>query len=206
MKKNLITFIDDEAVTADMALVKLLRLMQIASGFVKTEDGKIKRLKNEKEKALKELLFDVCVEAKEKVIVWAVFKENYQQIREVCEALKLNYVEGHGEISNKQKFENMRAFNEDDNISVCIGHPASLGIGVNLKSASTTIYFSRDFSLERRIQSEARNRRGGSIELHSRITQIDLSCRDTVDEEIDTALEHKLTTANEILQLVRKSF
>ena len=206
MKKHLITYVKDEAVTADMALVKLLRLSQIASGFVKTENDQIRRLKNAKEKALKELLFDICVEGKGKVIVWAVFHENYKQIREVCESLKLEYVEGHGLIGTTQKFDNMRRFNEDDSCSVCIGHPKSLGIGVNLKSAGTSIYFSRDFSLEARLQSEARNFRGGSIDLHDKITQIDLTCRGTIDEEIDQALDNKMMTAEEILKLVKASF
>jgi len=206
MKKNLITYVGEEAVTADMALVKMLRLAQISSGFVKTEDGNIRRLKNEKEKVLKELLFDLCVEGKGKVIVWAVFHENYKQIREVCDKLKLKYVEGHGLIGTQQKYDNIDAFNEDDSISVCIGHPKSLGIGVNIIAAGTCIYFSRDFSLEARLQSEARNYRGGSIKLHSKITQIDLTSRDSIDETIDEALANKLTTAEEILKLVKTSF
>jgi len=206
MKKHLITIVNDEAVTADIALVKLLRLSQIASGFVKSEDGTIIRFENEKKKALKELLFDICKEAGKKVIVWSVFKENYQQIREVCDDLKLEYVEGHGEVGNDEKFENIRAFNEDDNISVCIGHPASLGIGINLKSASHSIWFSRDFSLEKKIQASARNYRGGSIDLHDKITEITLSCRETIDQEIDAALNSKIITSEKILELVRKSF
>jgi len=206
MKKHLITVIDGEAVTADIALVKLLRLAQISSGFVKTEDGKIVRLKNEREKALKELLFDICVEAKQKVIIWAVFHENYKQIREVCESLKLGYVEGHGLINTKEKFANIKSFNEDDSISVCIGHPASLGIGVNIKSASHSIWYSRDFSLERKIQAAARNYRGGSIDLHDKITEIVIQCRETIDEEIDSSLSRKIVTSEEILALVRKSF
>ena len=206
MKKNLITFINGEAATAEMALTKMLRLCQIASGFVKTEDGQIMRFENEKEKALKELLFDICKEGKGKVIVWAVFKENYKQVREVCEKLGLEYVEGHGEISSKQKFANVERFNTDATCSVFIGHPKSVGIGINLKQAGTSIYFSRDFSLESRLQSEARNFRGGSIDIHEKITQIDLSCRDTIDQEIDQALANKLATAEEILKLVKASF
>ena len=206
MKKNLITFIGEEAVTAEMALTKMLRLSQIASGFVKSEEGKIIRFENEKEKALKELLFDICKEGKGKVIVWAVFKENYKQIREVCEKLGLEYVEGHGEISSNQKFANVKHFNESDTCSVFIGHPKSVGIGINLKQAGTSIYFSRDFSLEARLQSEARNYRGGSIDIHDKVTQIDLSCRETIDETIDQALDAKLQTAEEILKLVKTSF
>jgi SNF2 family DNA or RNA helicase len=192
---------EGEFATAETALTKALRLAQVASGFIKTEEGEIRRLKNEREAALKELLSDLCA-TNNKVIVWCVFKENYAQVREVCESLNLKYKEGHGEV--KDVASEVADFDSGD-YDVLIGHPASIGIGVNIKSASTAIYFSRNFSLEQRLQSEARNYRGGSIEIHNKITQIDIICKDTIDEQISQALTKKLVTATKILDLVRSS-
>lgn len=193
---------DGTFASAETALTKALRLAQVASGYVKTEEGDIVRLDNEREDALSELLHDLCVEGNNKVIVWCVFKENYQQVREVCDKLKLKYKEGHGEV--KDVSNEVLEFDTGD-FSVLIGHPASIGIGVNIKSASTAIYFSRNFSLEHRLQSEARNYRAGSVELHQKITQIDIECQGTIDEQITMALTDKLTTAAKILDLVRSS-
>lgn len=204
MKNNFITEISEgKFATADIALTKILRLRQIASGFIKDEEGKVHRLKNEKESALKDLLFDLCKEGKQKVIIWAVATENYQQIREVCDSLKLRYKEGHGGI--KDVAAEVKEFDEGD-YDVCIGHPASIGIGVNIKSASTAIYFSKDFSLEQRLQSEARNYRGGSVDIHKKITRIDLITEGTIDEDIMLALQKKLTTSNKILALVKSNW
>lgn len=203
MASSLLAEIDDgKFASADLALTKILRLRQIASGFIKDEDGKIHRIKNEKESALKDLLFDLCKEGKNKVIVWAVATENYAQIREVCDSLGLKYKEGHGGV--KDVAAEVEEFNNDDS-DVLIGHPASIGIGVNIKVASTSIYFSKDFSLEQRLQSEARNFRGGSIDHHKKITRIDLVCQGTIDQDIMIALQQKLTTSNKILALVRSN-
>lgn len=203
MKSELVAELETGSfASADIALTKLLRLTQISSGFIKDENGLIHRIKNNKEDALKDLLFDLCKEGNQKVIVWAVATENYNQIREVCTSLKLRVKEGHGGI--KDVANEVAEFDKGD-YDVLIGHPASIGIGVNIKSASTAIYFSKDFSLEKRLQSEARNFRGGSIDLHSKITHIDLVTADSVEEDILLALENKLTTANKILDLVKSS-
>jgi len=78
-------------------------------------------------KALRELLEDLTPE--HKVIIWAVFKNNYTQIKALCEKLRINYVEVHGGISEKKKHEAITAFDKDDKTRVYIGHPGAGGIG-----------------------------------------------------------------------------
>jgi SNF2 family DNA or RNA helicase len=74
MKKNFITYIDQKAVVAELAITKALRLLQISSGYVKFDDGDAKSLENTpKQIALKELLEEIT--PNHKVIVWAVFKK-----------------------------------------------------------------------------------------------------------------------------------
>ena len=133
-----------------------------------------------------------------KIIIWAVFKDNYSAIRKVLEKDGINYVEIHGGITGKKKFEAVDAFNTDDSVRVIIGHPGSGGIGINLVAASHAIFYSRGFSLEHDLQAEARNYRGGS-EQHDQITRIDLIAKDTIDERILEALEEKKKTAETVL-------
>lgn len=203
MKDELITFLRDKACVANLALTKALRLQQIASGFLSLEDENLNkstvRFKNvPRLQALKELLEDLAPH--HKVIVWAVFKENYEMIRQVCAKLDLDAVELHGGVGGKKREENIRAFKEDKETRVLIGHPLSGGIGVNLQESDIAIWFSRNFSLECYLQARARNHRGGS-EIHTKVTEINLVAPETIDEQVLYKVQHKKQIADSILDL-----
>lgn len=197
MKKDLITFVKDKAVMASIVLTKALRLMQIASGYARTVDAEdLSFEKTPKLAALKELLEELT--PNHKVIVWAVFKENYRAIRGVCDELGIKYVEVHGDAKGNV-FKNVDSFNADPSVRVFIGHPRSGGIGINLVASDYSIFFSRNFSLEDKLQSEARNHRGGS-EIHNKITHIDLVCEGTIEEEVQKKLANKIEVSEKVLQ------
>lgn len=202
MKKDFVAYIGDVACVATMALTKALRLMQITSGYVKLEDGREAHLPTPKAAALKELLEELT--PNHKVLVWAVFRENYAQIREICTELNVGFVEVHGDISPSQKFRNVDSFNTDAHIRVFIGHPGSGGIGINLVSASYSIFYSRTFSLEQDLQAEARNHRGGS-EIHEKVTRIDLVCKGTIDELVVKKLASKEEISEKVLREISLS-
>lgn len=196
MENEFVTYVGDKAVTASIALTKGLRLMQIVSGFMTSEDGVNIRFKeNPRADALYEILSDIA--PYHKVIVWACFKENYETIREVCAKLKLGYVELHGE--TKDRNGAIESFQGEQAVRVLVGNQGAGGIGVNLTAANYAVYFSRNFSLEHDIQSEARNYRGGS-EVHQKITRIDLVARGTIDEHILEALSSKQSISDGVLK------
>lgn len=198
MREDFVTFIKDEAVVAQLAITKALRLQQIVSGFVKTDDGKIVRFKKTpREKELQTLLEDLT--PSNKVIVWATFKENYKQIAEICKEIGVEYAELHGGI--KDKDEEIKVFRENADCKVMIANPQSAGLGVNLIEAAYSVYYSKGFSLEHDLQSEARNHRGGSDELHDKITRIDLVAPGTLDEQVTEALANKQDVAEMLLDL-----
>lgn len=209
MKQEFIAYVGDQACVATLAITKGLRLMQIASGFINVEGAangeprkNIQLADNPRAKALKELLEEITPHSK--VLVWAVFKENYETIRTVCGDLGVSFVEVHGEISAGAKQENVKTFNENPECRVLIGHPGSGGIGINLVAASYSIFYSRNFSLEQDLQAEARNHRGGS-EIHTKITRINIVAKDTIDELITDALAQKMTISDKILkQMIHK--
>ena len=197
MKQDFITTIRGETCVATLAITKALKLMQIVSGFVNAEKASVRMKWTPRQLALQELLETLCIE--HKVLVWAVFKENYRQIAEVCDALKLKFVEVHGEVSEKDREVAVKNFQKDPETKVFIGHPGSGGIGINLVEASYSIWYSRNFSLEQDIQAEARNYRAGS-EQHVKITRIDLVARGTIDEEITKRLANKQAISDRVLQ------
>lgn len=206
MRKDFIAFMGGGAVVATLAMTKALRLMQIASGFAALQeaqgDGTFKKSEvrladNPRATALKELLETLTPD--HKVIIWSVFRDNYQAIREVCGSLGLDHVEINGEMSQAGKDAAVDRFNTDPACRVLSGNPRSGGIGINLVPASYAIFYSRGFSLEDDIQAEARNYRGGS-EMHEKVTRIDLVARGTIEEEVLAALAAKQSISEAVLK------
>ena len=136
------------------------------------------------------------VDGKKKVIIWAVFRENYKMISEVCDKLGIKYTHITGDTKDKEG--SMKAFREDPDIGVCIANQGAGGVGINLVEAGYSIYYSKGFKLEDDLQSEARNYRGGS-EIHESITRIDLVTPHTIDELTNDALANKLQVSEHIL-------
>lgn len=202
MKEQFVTYIGDKAAVADLAITKALRLQQIVSGFVKLEDGTVLKFKNHpRREALKQLLADMTPD--HKVIVWATFKENYNDIREVCKELGIEYSEVHGDVDEKDRVPNVDRFNNDPNCRVIFGHPGSGGIGINLVVSDISVFYSRGFSLEHDLQAEARNYRGGS-EIHEKVTRYDLYSPGTIDEIVMGKLSNKIDVGNKILREIAK--
>lgn len=207
MEKDFITFVRtqggtmDEPVVAELALTKALRLMQIASGYVKTEAGRVVSIETTpKMAALEEILREITPHSK--ALVWSVFEENYEQIRQVCEKIGIEYVEIHGGMSAREKQVSIDRLNNDPNVRVFSGHPKSGGIGINLTQASYSIPYSRSFDRQDDSQSEARNWRGGS-EIHEKITRIDLVCKGTIEERVlDRLLQKGEMSARVLSELI----
>ena len=70
------------------------------------------------------------------------------------------------------------------------------GDGITLTAASTMVYYSNGYDLEKRQQSEARIDRIGQ---HYPMTYIDIYCEDTVDARIVKALKKKVNIASQIM-------
>ncbi len=204
MRKEMISFLNAEennAAVATIALTKALRFQQIVSGFVTGTTGPYLFKENPRLRVLKDLLMDLT--PGHKVIVWSNFRENYKMIRGICEELDIGSVELHGETSQGDRACNLKEFQENPEVRVMIANQHSGGIGVSMTAASYMIYYSKGFSLEDDIQSEARAHRGGS-EQHTKITRIDLTCPATIDEAVNISLYNKQAIGLSILQELKK--
>jgi SNF2 family DNA or RNA helicase len=65
-----------------------------------------------------------------------------------------------------------------------------------LTAANTVVYYSNNYDLEKRLQSEDRAHRIGQT---NKVTYIDIVCKETVDEKIVVALRSKLNLAQTVL-------
>lgn len=144
---------------ARIILVKLLRLAQITSGFLKLMDGTVKRFDpNAKVQAIRELLEDL--DDNDKVVIWSRFRED---IEHIVNEFKDDFgaVPFYGGVTSERREEYIKRWKESPNCRLFVAQPQTGGFGINLVEASRVIYFSNDFSLQNRVQSEDRCHRIG---------------------------------------------
>jgi SNF2 family DNA or RNA helicase len=209
LKKEFLTFIDTkrsdgekDSVTASLAMVKALRMLQVASGFVQTDLGEVHEFEKIPRLAVtKELLEELT--PNHKVILWCSYKHNYKMLSRICDELKIKHVFITGEQDTNAKRESELSFRNDPDTRVVIANRAAGGVGINLVEASYSIVYSRNFSLAEELQSESRNHRGGS-QIHSKITKIDLAIKDSIDEAVLEVLRNKKQVSTDVLDMVRK--
>lgn len=193
MADDLITYVGDDAVVASIALVKIMRLQQILSGFAvaETEEGEPTVAvfdKNPRLDRLGEIMEEIGPD--HKVIIWTAFRETYGRIKDRLQKLGIESAELYGGMSGKKKLEELDRFRGDKSCRALIANPKAGGTGLDLIEASYSIIYSRSYSLEDDLQSAARNHRGGS-EIHDKITRIHLVAEGTMDETIMEALKNK---------------
>jgi SNF2 family DNA or RNA helicase len=82
------------------------------------------------------------------------------------------------------------------NLQYLVANPKTGGYGLNLVVSDTIIYYSNNYDLEVRVQSEDRIHRMGQ---NNKCTYIDLQCAGTVDEHIITNLISKTKISHKVL-------
>lgn len=204
MREEFITWINDQksqprAIVATLAVTKAMKLQQIVSGFAFDENRNPVRFKKvPRLEILKDLLERLSKD--HKIIVWATFIENYRMIEEACDELGIGHTNIVGGMTATEREESKQKFIEDDTCRVMISNQQAGGTAVDglQHVASYMIYYSKDSSLLKDSQSEARAYRSGS-EVHDKITRIDLVAYGTLDETVNEALANKQDLAQFIL-------
>jgi SNF2 family DNA or RNA helicase len=195
MKKMALAVLNGKMVTTATVLTQLMRLHQITCGHFKSDDGDIQVLKNER---LDELL-DVLDEVEGKAVIWAHYRYD---IEIIVEAIKKRYgdnsvVTYYGDTSTDDRQKAIKLIqNPNSLVRFIVGTPQTGGYGITLTGASTMIYYSNGYDLEKRQQSEARIDRIGQ---EKPMTYIDIIAEDTVDEKIVNALRKKVDIASKVM-------
>ncbi len=187
---------EGEEMSAQMALVKALRLHQVLCGSFTADDGTIHSIPNNRIDALLEVL----EETSGKSIIWANYIKNITDIKEaLTEAYgPESFVCYYGDVSDEDRVKAIQSFQDPNSpVRFFVGNTQTAGRGITLTEASTCIYFSNNFSLELRQQSEDRAHRIGQ---RNNVTYVDLVARATLDEKIIKALLQKRNISNQILQ------
>ena len=202
MARDLIAILDEggeEVATAGMQLVMMLRLSQITSGFVKTEDGGLHVFEqNPKADAAEELIRERIADGRS-AILWAWYRQDMDMWARRMADLQPVFIKGGQTRADHAEAE--RRFQARES-PLLIANQASGGTGLTLTQASVAAYFSQGFSMTDRTQSEDRCHRAGS-QIHTSVTYFDLVCRGTIDEEIMAAIGAKLSLAEAVVEFRR---
>lgn len=166
-------------ILAENPLSRLVKLRQLASGFIQTEDG-IKDLKTEKWDTLKEIIEGFPDD--KKIVIFAEFKHSIAKIVELLQKMKIKHVILDGNQKDKTIW---RQFQTDKSIRVIVCQYQTANAGIDLFASDTIIYAEptlRSVVLE---QSRDRIHRRGQTRACS---YIHLLTRGTVEVDIYRAL------------------
>lgn len=181
-----------------IALQKITALARITGGFFPHDgedaDGLPMRLlteipgPNAKLVALYDLIED---NPDEKFIIWAKFTA---EIEMIGEALAETFGDDqvvlfYGKTSQAERKANRLAFQKDPGKArFFIGQAKAGGMGLTLTASHQVVYFSNDYDLEARIQSEDRAHRIGQTK---NVVYTDLVAKGTIDLQLLRALRNK---------------
>lgn len=179
-------------VTAPLAITRLLRLQQVACGFVPTDDGQLVRPvgPNPRLECLADVVRDLPESAQ--FIVWAKFREDVRAVAERMREMGLSVVTYDGSTPHDEREEARRAFQAGE-VRAFVANPAAAGEGLTLTAASAAIFYSTSFKLAERLQAEGRCHRAGQDKT---VVYVDLIAEDTVDSRVVSALREKLDLAS----------
>jgi len=185
----------NEIVSVSSVLTQILRLHQVTCGFVKHDEGEEIEIKNNR---LEELL-KVLEEVQGKTIIWANYQYDIKRIlRTLHDIVGVDAVATYyGGTPEEDRQGIIDRFQDpDSSLQYLISNTQTGGYGITLHQASNVVYYSNNYDLEKRLQSEDRAHRIGQV---NKVTYIDLISKDTVDEKIVKALRNKLNLAQEVL-------
>jgi len=177
-----------ETVIATNVLSKLLRLSQIAGGFLDGEQVSAAKLS-----LLGEILDDL---QGAKAVIFVRFTKEKEAIEKMLAKKKIDFVSLDGSTKMKDRGDLVERFQSDDTCQVFVGQIAAAGTGITLHAASTAIFYSCSFSYADLDQARSRLHRSGQ---RHPVTNIFLTARGTVDEKIHAALAEKRDIAANIV-------
>lgn len=174
-----------ETVTAPIVLTQLLRLQQIAGGFINTEEGTVVQVSNAKLSVLKDKVEDL-IEAGKKIVIFARFIPEIEAISKTLDDLGIKHHTLTGKTKDRGSI--ISDFQNNPETKVFLAQTKTGGVGITLTAADTAIFYSKDYSLEAYLQALARIHRLGQTK---KVTYLHIVAQDTVDEEVTKRLIQK---------------
>lgn len=183
---------DPITTTASTVLVKVLRLMQLASGQFRDDAGDDHIVDTSKKDTFAEILDELP--QTEPVVVFCKFRADLDTVRSVCEAQGRGYRELSGRANELADWQ--AGGGSVIGVQIQAG-----GAGITLVRAAYCVYFSVGYSLGDYLQSEARCHRPGQ---DRPVTYVHIETEDTIDQKVSTALRERRDVMESLLEGIRR--
>ena len=194
-------------ITATTVLTRLLRLQQLAGGFLVQDDAQKPQLVSRaKLDALADIIEDYVIGSGKKLVIFARFIAEVKAIMELADKVlpkELKQVAIYGDIKKEDRGDIVKQFQENPKIVLFIGQIDTAGTGITLTAADTCVYYSKNFNYATYSQSLSRIHRIGQ---RNCCTYIDLEIEGTIDELISKALSRKEDMAKTVVDNWRDFF
>lgn len=192
MLREFIIVLEEHTIASPNAAVAGGRCRQIANGGIYTADGTTQHIHSAKVEALKEIVENLQGNP---LLVFYEFKHDVQRIKEAL-----------GDIPNltesRQPDQLIAAFNRGE-IPVMIGHPTTIGLGLNLQARCHHVaWMGVPWDLGLLSQANARVWRQGQEA--DRVFIHYIMAEDTLDEHVYQAIERKADIQNELFREITR--
>ncbi len=199
LKTEYLVYIQDSQVSIQQAASRMMKLRQVAQGFVLDDKGEPKNFSSAKVDALMDMLRNKL--AGRKVVVWAVFTH---EINMLCQRLmqeQIGFVRLDGTVTSKKTRDaGLKLWNDNPQVSVFIGQ-IQMGVGITLHANECfvpcydCVYLGIDYSFINWTQSQDRIHRIGQ---KFACSYTYLLTSDGVDRNIYSSLRAKASTSNAV--------
>lgn len=189
IRRQSVAELENETITAQTVLTKLLRLQQLTGGFTRTDESeRVIQVNTSKLDALQDILEDYVLEDCGKLVIFARFTAEIGAIEKLLTKLKIKYVSITGAVPISERGAIVSNFQTNKDTQVFIAQLQCAGLGITLTAAHVAVYFSLNFSYTDYAQSQARTHRiGQRLPCH----YIHLLIEDSIDDKCLKALEGK---------------
>lgn len=196
--KIMTTEIQGSVITADMALAKIMKLRQITSGFIYSEESDMKLISETptKYQALVDTLDEI---GDHQVMIWGQFKKEIDYIHSRLNADGYDTAKIHGDVKDEERNLILNDF-KSGNKKYIICHPKTCGTGITCVNATYQIWFSLSYSYEQYFQALDRIHRIGQ---KNACTYINLISKKTIDEDILNILNNKHNASEIVFKYVQ---
>lgn len=206
----LITIVEDKEIQTPAVLSQMNKFAQLTSGFIivpknsreiEQDIGSIKKLHPTgcsgfdvidtnktivfKENPKLDLLKDTLEEVSGKVVIFCHYHQDVKNITAVLP--KNSYVVFTGDQKEEERSKAIDEFTKNPLTMYMVATSAG-GYGLNLQVAQTVVFYSHEWSVEKRQQAEDRVHRSGQT---GAVTVIDLVCENSIDGYILQACKEK---------------
>jgi SNF2 family DNA or RNA helicase len=198
MKNDMQAELQGQKYSVTIALQKITALSRICGGFFpydgEDEDGLPMRMLTEIPGTNPKLvaLYDLIEDSPgDKFIIWAKFTAEIEMIGEaLAETFGQDQVVlFYGKTTKAERKANRLAFqNNPERARFFVGQAKAGGMGLTLTASHQVVYYSNDYDLEARIQSEDRAHRIGQTK---NVVYTDLVAKGTIDLRLLTSLRNK---------------